>query len=244
MSYLVSDESDVAHQQYMRKRTWIVWGGLMLLLMIGLAILNYVGERTASEVGGGVTIEAEPDTRIYIGERLVGTTQITLTWQELFGNESQNPIATEMRSASSVVTPELLSGPGAVELDSRILSGSKEFGTADKKKMNDSRFDCFIRRANGDLDLVVPIVIDWVPDNEPARRYLLPVRLRKGPAPSTVYFSETFSQNSSRGAAGFMIALGLSRNEIIRKWRFTANRPPEKFEEHIRTKGLWEPEAK
>lgn len=243
MSYHASDYPDVGQQSFERKRSWIIMGGFLLLLVIGVVVLNYVGMRNASEIGGGVTIEADSDTRIYIGNKQVGTTQVHLTWEELFCDEKHKPIAVELPSPSSAVTAELVSGPGAVELDSQEAWGLGGSG-AGSVKMKDSGFKYLIRRQNGELDQVIAIVIDWVPDAEPVRRYLLPVRLRKGPIPSMAYFDGSCSQSSSRGDPGFMIALGLSRNEIIRKWSFSAKRPPNKLEEEIRTKGLWEPEAK
>src|SRR5262245_52083125 len=101
MSYHVSDESDIRHQSLERKRGWMIFGGLFLVLVIAMVILNSVGNRHASEIGGGVIIETDPDTRIYIGEKQVGTTQLTLSWEELLGNEKHTPMAIHLATSSS-----------------------------------------------------------------------------------------------------------------------------------------------
>jgi hypothetical protein len=133
----------------------------------------------------------------------------------------------------------MVSRPGATILDEQSgLGGSMGLG-AIKVRKSGSRY--LIRRADGQLDQVEAIVIDWSPENEPPRRYLLPLRLRKGTGASTVYFNLSGSGSSSSGGPSFMKAFGRPPAELRETWRFSAGSPPSQFAGEIKSKGLWEP---
>jgi hypothetical protein len=92
------------------------------------------------DVGGGLIIETDLDTRIYVGDKIVGTTRVSFTWEELFGDanhgatrmsggvinghkagelfgdERHSGIAVELADPAQGLTAEMLSGPGATKL--------------------------------------------------------------------------------------------------------------------------------
>src|SRR5205823_14362366 len=109
-------------------------------------------------------------------------------------------------SPSSAVTAEMVSGPGATILESQGGPGGA-MGLA-TINVGNSGFWYLIRQEDGQLDKVEAIIIDWSPANEPPRRYLLPLRLRKGSGSSTEFFSLTGSASSTSGGPGFMKAFG------------------------------------
>ena len=155
MSYHAQDFEHFGQPAWYQKKTpWIIAGVFLCLLAAGIGIFTYEGVSKIPEIGGGVTIEADPDTKIYLGDKLVGTSQVSYTWEELFGDEMHKPIAVELSSPASSVTPEMVSGRGATILDSQG-SGLSSIN------VNTSGFRYLIRRADGQLDQVVPIIIDW-----------------------------------------------------------------------------------
>jgi len=87
------------------------------------------------------------------------------------------------------------------------------------------------------------ILIDWAAANERPRRYLLPVRLRKGEGASTVFycFHSTGSGSSSGSSPEFMKVFGRSPIEIKKSYQFSAGTSPQQFADEIKTKGFWEP---
>jgi hypothetical protein len=200
MSYYPGDDPDVAQPWFLKKTTWFIAAVVFCLLVLGFGIFTYIGMKKVPEIGGGLTIEADPDTRIYVGDNQVGTTKVTFTWEELFGDKWHNAIAVELATPTTAVTLEQLSGPGAVQLEAQGLGG----GSMGLRGLTvgGSGFRYLIRRASGELDQVMGVIIDWAPANERSRRYLLPVRLRKGEGASTVYFNHSGSGSSSGGGSG------------------------------------------
>src|ERR1700687_261894 len=96
MSYHAGDDPDVVQPWFLRKTTWIIAAVVFFLLAAGVGILTYVNWRKIPEIGGGLTLEADPNTSIYIGDKLVGTARVTFTWEELFGDDKLKPIALEL----------------------------------------------------------------------------------------------------------------------------------------------------
>lgn len=239
MTYFAGDDPDVVQPWFLRKTTWIIVGITIIVLAIGLGIFTYVGMKKVPEISGGVTIEADPDTKIYMGDKLVGTTQITFTWDELFGDEKHTPLAVELTDPSAKADPELVSGRGATALETQSWGGGSS--GVNGFKTGTSGFRYLIRRADGQLDEVIGIVIDWAPADKPPRRYLLPVRLRKADGSPRVFPNQTGSSSFSGGAPGFVKAFGRSPIEIKRSWKFSSNPAPPQIAEEIEKKGLWEP---
>jgi hypothetical protein len=236
MSYHADDYQDLDKPWFLKKNPWIIAAVVFCLLAAGVGIFTYVGLSKIPDVGGGLTIEADPGTRIYIGDKQVGTTNLTFTWAELFGDERHKPVAIELPDPGAKVTPELLSGGGAKALDSQGL------GRSSMTAVTVSGDKYTIQRTDGALDEVFTHVIDWAPPNQAPRRFLVPVRVRKGTGASTAYFYEIGSGYSGSGdGPGFVKAFGKSPTEIKIHWKFSAGTPPAQFAEEIKTKGLWEP---
>src|SRR5260370_29207759 len=111
MSYYAGDDSENAKPWFMRKTVWVAAAIAFCLLVLGLGVFIYVGMKRIPEIGGGITIEADPDTRIYMGDKLVGTAQVSFTWEELFGDEKHEPMAVELSDPASGLTNELVIDP-------------------------------------------------------------------------------------------------------------------------------------
>jgi hypothetical protein len=235
MSYSSQEHQEVEKPWFQKKWHWIV--PAIALLVLGAILIINSGWSPIPDVGGGLIIEADPDTRIYIGDKLVGTTSVAFSWRELFGDERHSGIAVELSDPAPAITAEMLSGPGATKLSEP--SGMGIVGTGNVQIIQQSAY--LTRRADGALDAVFALKLVWSPPNQPSGNYLLPVRLRKGPAPSTIYFDSAGSATTAVLPPRFMRVLGRSRNETKTKCSFTAKSPPPQFAEEIRTKGLWEP---
>jgi hypothetical protein len=129
MSYYPGDDPDLAQPWFLKKRTWIIAAFVFCLLVMGLAIFTYIGMKKVPDIGGGVTIEADPDTKIYMGDNQVGTFKVSFTWEELFGDTQHKAIAVELPNTSTPMSPEMLSGQFAVQLHAQSLGGGGS-GTA------------------------------------------------------------------------------------------------------------------
>jgi hypothetical protein len=232
MSYHAADDPDVPLPWFQKKSTLMIAAAVLCLLAAGVGIFSYVRMSKIPDIGGNLTIEADPDTRIYIGDKLVGTTNATFTWAELFGDEKHQPLAVEMPAPGIAVTPDAISDSGAKFLLSETSSsgGVREATYSSEKHL--------IRRSDGALDHVFVIIVDCYLDRP--RRYLVPIRVRKGDPP-VAYFSEGGSSMSVSSMPGFIKAFGRSPAEIKIGRKFTPASPPSQYAEEIKTKGLWEP---
>jgi hypothetical protein len=240
MSYAAEEQDSGRKRWFQKKKLWLV-AAIIVLLGAGLVILLNAGWSPIPDVGGGLLIEADPDTRIYVGDKLVGTTSVAFSWGELFGDERHSAMAVELSDPNQSITAEMLSGPGAT-IVSRP-SGKSIVATMHVTVAQESPY--LIRRADGSLDPVFALILDWFPPNQTSCRYLSPVRLRKGPAPSVIYFDSAGTATMGGSPPRFMRIFGRSPNETRTKCSFKATNPSSKFAEEIQTKGLWEPpEAK
>ncbi len=243
MSYYAGDDPDVPKPWFMKKTVWIIGAVVFLILAAGTISFIIVGMRKVPEIGGGITIEADPDTRIYIGNKFVGTTQVSFTWEELFGDEKHEPMAVYLAWPPAQVTPEMVAEKGVTVLESQTLGGG---GSGVSGLMvTSSGYSYLLRRADGSLDQVTAIVIDWAA-KQPPHRYVLPVRLRKGQGESTVFFNNlgsgsSSSRSSSPGGPGATKLFGQSPIEIKKSYRFSAGTPQAKYAEEIKSKDIWEP---
>jgi hypothetical protein len=236
VSQSAPEQPDVKKRWFRTKTTWILTA---LLLLITGVVITVVSSSPVPEVGGGLLIESDPDTRIYVGDKLVGTTSVLFTWGELFGDQRHSAIAVELSDPDQTITAEMLSGPGATLISQP--SGKGVAGTANVQVTQRSPY--LIRRADGMLDPVFALILDWFPPNQTSGRFLLPIRLRRGPTPSLTYFDSGATAITGVPPPRFMRILGRSPNETKTKCSFTAKSPPEQFFEEIKTKGLWEPET-
>lgn len=236
MSFAAENSRSVKKRWFQRKRSWII-AAIVVLLGTGLIILINAGWSPIPDVGGGLIIEADPDTRIYVGDKLVGTTSVAFTWGELFGDEKHSAIAIELSDPDQPITAELFAGPDATMVSKP--SGMAIGGTANVKVTQQSAH--LIRRADGTLDPVFALILEWSPPNQQDGSYVLPIRLRKGPAPSTIYFDSVELATNGGPPPRIMRLLGRSANETKTKCSFTATNPYGPCAEEIKAKGLWEP---
>jgi hypothetical protein len=218
-----------------KKRPWIIVGSFLCFLAAGIIIFAYLRSNKIPDIGGSIRMEADPDTRFYIGYRLVGTTRVTIPWTELLGDEDHDPLAIELPYPAGKVTPELISGPGAVLLQSRNLSRGR--GPA----MSESEDSYLLRRADGTLDHVVSYLIDLRPGNQ-SRRYVILVRARIGQSGSTTSLEHWRGMETEESNPGFVKIFGKSPLELNQIWNFSPyQEPPDEFKSEIEAKGLWEP---
>ncbi len=231
-----AEEYGSAEKRWFQKRnTWII--GAVIVLLLGVVVFISVDTSPIPDVGGGLIIEADPGTRIYVGDKVVGTTGVAFSWGELFGDERHSAIAVELSDPDISITAEMLSGPDATMISHP--SGMGIGGTANVQVTQQSAH--LIRRLDGALDPVFALILIWSPPNQPSGSYVLPIRLRKGPAPSAIYFDSVGLATTGVPPPRFMRILGRSPNETKTKCSFTAKSPPAQFAEEIKTKGLWEP---
>ena len=234
MSYHAADDPDVPLPWFQKKSVWILMAGVLCLLAVGVGFFIYAGMRNIPDVGGSLTIEADPDTRIYIGDKFVGTMRVTIPWAQLLGSENQEPLAIELPYPAGTVTPELISGQGATILERR------NHARGHSPTMDDREDNYLMRRGDGALDHIVAYLIEFTSVNPP-RSYLILVRARKRAAGSTTSFEHQGGSDSHFSAPGFVKAFGKSPTEMEYMWRFAPYRPPDKFSAEVEKKGFWEP---
>src|SRR6516225_6592988 len=111
MSLPTEERQEVQKSWFQRKIIWLI--GAIILLGIGLTVFISMNWSRTPDVGGGLIIEADSDTRIYVGDKLVGTTSVSLSWGDLFGDERHSAMAIELSDPDQTITAEMLSGPGA-----------------------------------------------------------------------------------------------------------------------------------
>jgi len=121
MSFPTKEFQDVGKPWFQRKSSWIAAAVFVCLLVAGVGIMTYWGSSENSEDRYRLTIEADPNTRIYIGDKLAGTTVATLSWEELIGDEHHHPLAIAMPDLARI--PDFASGAGAKVLDHHSFEG-------------------------------------------------------------------------------------------------------------------------
>jgi hypothetical protein len=217
------------------KTPWIVGAIIIMLLVTWLIIKTNDRLSQIPDIGGSITIEADPETRIYIGDQLAGTGRAKFTCAELFGDEKNLPLAIELPSPARNISPELVSGPGAKLLKKNFIMGAYSTGSSD---WADSYL---MRRSDGTLDHVLIIGREFKRSDERLWVYLILLRLRKGAKPSTTYFTHNSAQSSMDSKPSFIKLFGRSPTVMDEIWRFSEQGRPGKFDDEIKTKGLWEP---
>src|SRR5437016_4765244 len=165
MSYAAEDASS-ERRWFRRRGTWIVAAIVLLLLATGI-VISFISSSPIPDVGGGLIIEADPDTRIYVGDKLVGTTSVAFTWGELFGDQRHSAIAVELSDPDQPITAEMLSGPDATMVSQP--SGKAVAGTWNVDVTQQSAH--LIRTSYGLLDPVFALILEWSPPNQPSRSY-------------------------------------------------------------------------
>jgi len=182
MSYAAEHQGTSKERWFHKKKLWLL-AAIVLFLVVGVAVFNYnAWLNLLGDGGGSIDFKAVPGTRIYIGDKLVGRDAVSFTYYELFRSKNPKPLPIEVTNSGVIELAEFL-GPGEV-LNSESIGG---VGSA---LLHTSGKDILTRRSDGSLEQVFLFLLEWTPPNEPARRYLLPVRLRKGESRSTDFFAQ------------------------------------------------------
>jgi hypothetical protein len=231
MSYATENDDSGDKRSFQNLRFWRI-GLLIILLATGVVFLIDASWNPISVMDGGLIIESDSDTRIYVRDKQVGTTSVVFSWGELIGDESHSAIAVELSDPDQFLTAEMLSVPNGT-----IVSDPSGMGFSGSAHVR----PYLIRRADGVLDHVFALIVEWPLPNHARSTYLLPIRLRQGPAPSVSYFDSAAVATSEDWHPRIMRVFYKSLNERNTKYSFTASHPPSKFAEEIKTKGLWEP---
>jgi hypothetical protein len=184
----------VSYQSYeggkprpLKANAWAVAALLAGFLVTWAVISSKDRMNSVPDITGSMTFDAEPDTRIYIGERLVGMGKTSVSWEELLGSERQDPLAIELAGHVKSVNAEWMSGLGSKIVDSQDRGGSF---SPDSSESQDSYL---LRRADGLMDHVIAYQLElrWAGKR---RCYLIVVRARKGAAGSTISFQRSGGQ--------------------------------------------------
>ena len=237
MSLPTEEHQDVEKRWLQKKSLWVIATILAFLFVTGLLVFTFVEFGRTPDVGGGLTIEADPGTKIYIGDKLVGTSQVSFTWGELFGDERHDALAKLPDHNPDFTTHDLVLGSG----DKVLISGG--FAIVATANVYASSIEYLIRRADGSLDQLFAYNLTWVPPNQPSGSYLLLIRLRKGTGASTAYFTSGSTGTSASSSPEYMRLFGKSPNTSTTISKFTAKSPPPEFAEEIQARGLWEPDG-
>src|SRR5713101_2824148 len=98
---------------------------MLVLVVVAITVLVTIKPRNGPAMNGGLTLEAAPGVRFYVGEKLVGTGKAFLTWDDFIGSDGNEPLALKLEPEPSfdvrnhqkphgAITAELLGGRGAV----------------------------------------------------------------------------------------------------------------------------------
>jgi hypothetical protein len=222
-----------------KRRRW----ALLASACVGLTVLAalwfwflFQGMRRIPDVAGGLTIDVEPGVRVFAGNHLLGTGATTVDWTTLFGPEGQAfliPAAT----LSELPTAEQLAGPGATELQRASC------GACGTNIVMINSEEWYLRRADGALDQVLVLMLDWAGSEAAGRRrYFMPLRIR-APAGGPADCLRPFGQ----GVTGqvdlpqFFKAFGKSPRSCKVSWTFRSQPATNRLATECKTKGAWEP---
>jgi hypothetical protein len=237
MSQSTQEHREIQERCFRRKHVWIIGVIVVSLFGAGLGVLNFARLHRTPDVGGGLIIVADPGTRIYFGDKLMGTTQVSFSWNKLFGDESHEALAEKLprRGNPNRNTHDLVLGAG----DKNLHSGG--YAIVGTENVQAASIEYLIRRSDGTLDQLFAYNLTWAPPNQPSSRYLLQVRLRKGNGTSTGYYNSDTTGTSESSSPEYMRLFGVSPHETVAVSEFTTKNPPPELAEEIKTKGLWEP---
>jgi hypothetical protein len=198
-----------------------------LPVVLGLAWLGLLawGVGRVPEVGGAVHLTAPAGARVYVGDRLSAMPAL-LAWDALLGDPA---------AVTADPSAEDLAGPGGQLLRRQLVS---KVGSAHVRAAGE---ECWLRRADGRLDQVFLLTLDWVPEGQAPRVFALPLRVRRGAGADGCYAPGTFGMQSTGRGPAFVKLLGHSPEEYHVNWEFVPGRPPPAFAEEVAAKGLWEP---
>jgi hypothetical protein len=235
----MSDAFDRERRPRRRPRWWVLLTGLGVLVLVFATLwswLLYQGMRKVPAVAGGVTIDVEPGVRIFAGDRLLGPGTTFVEWSTLLSQEGQVFVLPLELPAGSP-TAEQLAGPGT-----KVLQRNPSGGTG----TNVVQFtfeEWYLRRADGSLDQIFAVVLDWSgTDATGRRRLLLPLRLRAAAGQPAAYIGPAgHGITGFRDMPQFVRVFGKSPRSCNASWTFRVQPSTNPFAIECQTKGVWEP---
>jgi hypothetical protein len=218
-----------------KKRTLIGLAVVVVLFLGGVwAWLLFRGVRGVPDVSGGITVQAPPGTRLFLGDHACGTGTIHLSWRDLLARDSEELGLLDV-DPTAPLTPELVGGPGARSLQMGSMGGGGVSGA------NVASQEFLLRRADGSLDQVIAILVSCQPPRGRPRNLLLPLRMRAAPGSPPFYITGQGSSFSASSTPVFFKLFGRSPQRWDINWQFTAGTPPAEFAREVNEKGMWEP---
>jgi hypothetical protein len=212
--------------------------GLALLGILWLWLVFAAPAKNRYGIHGELKLEAPAGTPLYIGDKLVGTGTTLLSWDDVLGWEGQPPLA-KLLEPGEAITPEMLAGPGAVQLQ-KNHSGSTTCGDRTGLTVSADNSLILLRRADGRLDAVYVLDGRVGSPDLPPQRFLLAIRPRPAARSGVSYL-----ESGSHGSSSRSVVLNLFPNRLGHHWQFVPGEPPKELGEEvvreIKSKGLWEP---
>jgi hypothetical protein len=204
------DPEDDTPRPARRGRRYLLTGlAVVWMLFCAAGIVQILRGNRSGPFEGGLTIQAGPGERIYIGDKLVGTTNAYVSWQDLFGWGDSPPLASAFDFGTTRLTAEQLGEPGAVFIfDASQGSGSTASGGAGGLLSYQTRnSEALLRRADGSLDLVTCLQGEYTSGRQSAydekRGFLVPIRIRGVPATVSRYSQGGLSSGVSFSSGPF-----------------------------------------
>lgn len=230
-----------ASADFLPQRRWMGKKGLLLLcgaigvlLIIAWIILTLSALRRVPALAGRVSIKGNPEVRIYVGDKLFTNGNVSLSWDELFGDNAPERMSVEVGPESDKGTVETVAGPGAHLLQQTTAGG----GSTNIVDFNMLQY--LLRRPDGKLDQLLVLLLDLQPANDLPRRFVVPIRARSRKNGSAVFLGGNCSVTVT-SRAPFLKLFGQSPSELSVFLTINPAKPPDQFAQEIEEKGLWEP---
>jgi hypothetical protein len=238
----------------LRKRLLIAVLILLPPVLFGLWLyLIATGVGQVPDVSGDLTLEAPSGTRFFVGgaqgndyrtaakRGSAGPSVFVLDFQDLFGLEENAALA---KHAVAVPLPADLPRPTAVDVageGAQLLKSSQGNSSGSAMWVACTCEDYWVRRAGGELDHVLVLLLDWNLPGEPRQRFFLPVRLR-GPTNAAAVCLEPGGCSFGGGQTPrFFKLFAQSPTQMHVRWHFQKGKPPAELAQEVAEKGLWEP---
>jgi hypothetical protein len=207
---------------------------LVVLLAAGWCLLLYERIASVPDLAGGITVTCDGDPRIFVGERLMDSNPLFLSWTDLLAAPGNNPLAVEVGSNGGQPSVEEVIGAGALLLRSSPAGGFRT------PHANAAPAEWLVRRANERLDHLWIVQLDWLQPSRQPRHLIVPIRIRAAAGKPTEYFSMGWGGSSAGWSPQFVSLLGRSPTRLDIEWTIT-RRPPNDVPQDVKSDTLWEP---
>ena len=244
-----------AANQRQRSRVWRIakWVCLgIIFVVVALSLVQVALDPPAQNelrLRGVLEVEADPGVEVYIGEELIGTGPVKVTWDDLLGTSKTQPLAIPLRADTPSpsmegmggVTAEILAGEGSeIIWTKQGMSGRGQF----LEPFAFAWKQVLLRRSNGELDSLSVLDGEFFARAEKWRRFLIPIRLRStNKEPNEYFFGPSGGAVSS--PAGGPIPTRIIGTQLLVKsggmWNSEPEHLPEEFADEISKARLWSP---